>query len=390
MFKEKSADKTDFRDLKVPANMRQATQSLLTWYDGEKRDLPWRDIDDPYRVWLSEIMLQQTQVETVIGYFHRFLKQFPTVTALAEASEDEVLKQWEGLGYYSRARNLHAAAKVIAARGGVFPTSAEDWRELPGIGEYTSAAIASIIDGEPIAALDANLKRVFSRLLKEDPRNREGAKRVRRVADMFVESDRPGDVNQALMDLGSAICRTRGEILCDECPLRAYCRARRDNAQSLFPPAQVKTAKKEERYIVLIIRRGNTYAVQKRPARGMLAGLWQFPLLAVDTDFSLLNKDDADETDVAALQDKLREKVIQYLRHAGLVAESITFGIVYRHIYSHKIWQLLPCFIQTDAGLVVKDAVAEDAVVWRAPAQIKEELALIGACAPLVDSVLSE
>ena len=178
------------------------------------------------------------------------------------------------------------------------------------------------------------------------------------------------------MDLGSAICRTRGEILCDECPLRAYCRARRDNAQSLFPPAQVKTAKKEERYIVLIIRRGNTYAVQKRPARGMLAGLWQFPLLAVDSDLSLL--------------DKLRDKVIQYLRHTGLVPESITFGTVYRHIYSHKIWQLLPCFIQTDAGYVVKDAVADDAVVWRPPAQIKEELALIGACAPLVDSVLSE
>ena len=201
------------------------SSDLLYWYDVHARVLPWRGERDPYRVWLSEIMLQQTQAETVKGYYARFLERFPTVFELAKGDEQEVLKLWEGLGYYSRARNLHATAKAVAREmGGVFPSCAEELKKLPGIGPYAANAIASIAYGEPVPALDGNQARVLSRVLAWE----EAIKTpfdLLKPASALMNRSRPGDYNQALMDLGAMVCAPKSPT-CGECPVAAHCRAR--------------------------------------------------------------------------------------------------------------------------------------------------------------------
>jgi len=255
-------------------------QALLRWYDQNRRELPWRGSHDAYRTWVSEIMLQQTRAEAVKGYFTRFVAALPTVNDLAHVDDDRLLKLWEGLGYYSRARNLKRAARVIVEEhGGAVPSSPEELMKLPGIGLYTAGAIASIAYGVPVPAVDGNVLRVCARLAADpadialDRTKRDVAARLLRA----MPKDRPGDFNQALMELGACVCLPNGLPRCECCPLAEFCLA---YAQGLVHDLPVKSPKKprriEERQL-LILRCGDRLALRKRPPKGLLAGLWELP-----------------------------------------------------------------------------------------------------------------
>ena len=248
---------------------------LLCWYDQNRRELPWRGSRDPYHIWLSEIMLQQTRAETVKGYYERFLARFPDVFALVDAPEDEVLKLWEGLGYYSRARNLHAAAKYVARElGGTFPGDAAGLRRLPGVGPYAANAIASIARGEPAPALDGNQARVLSRVLAwEEPLKTPFD--LLAPAQELISWDRPGDYNQALMDLGAMICTSRSPR-CDRCPVAAHCRAFAGDAALDYPRRTAPIAKKEQDWTILLMEAEDGKLLVRRRPKGLLGGLYEF------------------------------------------------------------------------------------------------------------------
>lgn len=247
---------------------------LLDWYARQLRDLPWRENRDPYRVWVSEVMLQQTRIETVIPYFERFLARFPQVTALAAADVQQVLKLWEGLGYYARARNLHRAAQVIVGeRGGRFPDTSSAWRELPGIGAYTAAAIASITRGEAAPVADGNVRRVMARVLNQAAPSAEGVlERLRQE----IDPTRPGDFNQAIMELGQTICIPRAPR-CPDCPIRDGCSARAADTVTQVPARPLPRRVPHLEIAIGACRRGGRVLVARRPERAMLGGLWEFP-----------------------------------------------------------------------------------------------------------------
>lgn len=249
------------------------SDDLLNWYDLNRRSMPWRGERDPYRIWLSEIMLQQTQVETVKDYYARFLARFPTVAALAEAGEDEVLKLWEGLGYYSRARNLHAAAKAVAAAGGVFPGNAAGLKILPGVGPYAANAIASIAYDEVAPALDGNQARVLSRVLAWEPPLKTPFDLLTSALEL-ISRDRPGDYNQALMDLGAMICLPK-QPRCGLCPVSGWCKARHADAAEAYPRKGAPAAKKQQDWTILVLCANGLPLVRRRPA-GLLGGLYEF------------------------------------------------------------------------------------------------------------------
>jgi A/G-specific adenine glycosylase len=263
---------------------------LLAWYDVHRRDLPWRarpgQASDPYRVWLSEIMLQQTTVSAVVPYYRSFLTRWPNVGRLAAASQDEVLAAWAGLGYYARARNLCRAARIVVKElGGIFPGNAAALRKLPGIGAYTAAAIAAIAFGERVPAMDANAARVMARLFAvEEPLPQAKAK-LALLAVPLVPRQRPGDFAQALMDLGSAICVPR-HPLCGECPLAAHCEARRLGRAETLPLSAAKRARPLKRgaAFVALDRNGALYLV-RRPEKGLLGAMLQPPLGAWRGEF---------------------------------------------------------------------------------------------------------
>jgi len=264
--------------------LRKLTQPLLVWYRENARDLPWRHTDDPYRIWVSEIMLQQTRVAAVLGYYERFLTAFPTVYDLADASEEQLLKLWEGLGYYSRARNLQKAAKQIARQyDGAFPNRYEALLSLPGIGEYTAGAIASSAFGIPVPAVDGNVLRVISRITEcYDDINDAKVKKafrmqVAKIMPMDAESVRI--FNQALMELGATVCVPNGIPKCEVCPAREFCKARASGTLSVLPVKSPKKARRiEEKTVFLLVREGSI-ALRKRADSGLLAGLWEFPNL---------------------------------------------------------------------------------------------------------------
>ena len=256
--------------------LKEAVPLLLEWYRVLKRDLPWREDQDPYHVWVSEIMLQQTRVEAVKEYYRRFLQKFPTAQALAEADEEEVLKAWEGLGYYSRARNLHAAAKIIAKEG--FPQTHEGVRALPGVGDYTAGAICSIAYDLPCPAVDGNVLRVLTRLLSDGSNIDETATRRQFARQLErVYPPEAGDFCQALMELGAIVCVPNGAPLCGACPWQTLCRAHHAEEEEKYPVRNEKRARKLVHATVLVLRHGNMYAIEKREKKGLLAGLWQFP-----------------------------------------------------------------------------------------------------------------
>jgi len=294
---------------------------LLAWYDQNARHLPWRSDITPYRVWVSEIMLQQTQVETVIPYFERFMRGFPNLESLAMASQEDVLQAWEGLGYYSRARNLHKCARLLCQEFDCqLPADLDALRALPGIGRYTAGAIASIAFNLPTPALDANVRRVFSRLLElREPLGSAAAeKHLWEAAENSLSLERPGDHNQALMELGALVCKPKAPD-CPRCPLRGKCLAYQHGSQSQLPVRKAKPPVPHYTVTAAVIRAGGFVLIARRPQGGMLGGLWEFPggkLEAADPDLP------------ACVRREIREELGAEIR----VGEALG---MYKHAYTH-------------------------------------------------------
>lgn len=313
-------------------------EPLLAWYDGVRRNLPWRHTRDPYRIWLSEIMLQQTRTETVKTYYERFLTLFPTVADLARAPQEQVLKAWEGLGYYSRARNLQKAAQVIVSTyGGDFPTSYEGLLSLPGVGPYTAGAIGSIAFGLRVPAVDGNVYRVASRFygVREDVGRPDVQRRIRDQVGADLPADRPGDYNQALMELGATLCHP-GEPDCDACPWRGLCDAAREGDAALLPVHEKKRPPRRVDMAVCLLTRNRRVLVTRRGGR-MLGGLYVFWLLE-------------DETQPERAGALMREVGLP-CRFAGSLGQA-------RHVFTHRVWemQLWHFVLDEDPSPVVLDS----------------------------------
>ncbi len=259
---------------------------LLSWYKENKRILPWRGNRDPYAVWVSEIMLQQTRVETVLPYFKSWMKQFPTLHALASASERDVLNAWEGLGYYSRARNFHKAVEIVVENyGGKLPRDVNELRKLPGIGRYTAGALASILYGMDEPALDGNLKRVYARLfdVKKPVNSTEGEKILWQLARENLPKGKAAEFNQALMDLGAMVCLPRIPR-CEVCPLVRDCKANARGTQHLRPVRMARKAVPHHIHAAAVVVKSGKVLLAQRPMKGLLAGMWEFPNVRVKGD----------------------------------------------------------------------------------------------------------
>ncbi len=298
--------------------MQNLAALLLNWYDQHARALPWRNHPDPYAVWVSEIMLQQTRVETVIPYFEKWMLAFPTVQALAAAPEQQVLSLWEGLGYYSRARNLHKGAQVVVTQlNGQIPASPTELQLLPGIGAYTAAAIASMAFNQNVATVDGNIKRVYSRLfnVEEIVESVTGTKLIWALAKEHLPPARAGDYNQALMDLGATVCLPKNPS-CGQCPLESICKAKALGVQSQRPILKVKTAIPHKLKSAAVLFQDDKVLLIKRPANGLLGGLWEFPSVEVEADSA--------ESLVAAIEAEYK-----------LVVSPLNFLLKVQHTYTH-------------------------------------------------------
>ena len=309
---------------------------LLEHYDTHRRDLPWRGSGEPYRVWVSEIMLQQTRVDTAIPYYHRWMERFPTVEALADGDEEAVLKAWEGLGYYSRARNLRRSALIVRERlGGVLPQDSRSLKTLPGIGEYSAGAIASIAYGEVVPAVDGNVRRVLSRLFDlADPTHAS----LRKRAGELVDPDRPGDWNQALMELGATICTARSPG-CTGCPLSGQCRARAEGTQELRPVSKRRPRVRTVSYAVLVATNpAGELLMVRRPPDGLLGGLWEFPAVEIGAEDAATG-DAIPRGGFLTAGNSLHERCRSRLEDLGveLPSGSPPFGVLpeVRHVFTH-------------------------------------------------------
>lgn len=264
----------------MPNQLCLLPESLLRWYGEHRRRLPWREEVSPYRTWVSEIMLQQTRVTAVLPYFSRFTEAYPSVCALADADEEDLMRLWQGLGYYSRARNLQKAARILCEQyDGQFPDTYEELIKLPGIGDYTAGAILSIAMGKAVPAVDGNVLRVISRITGFDgdvldPKNRA---MLRSWMAGIIPPDAPAAFNQALMDLGAMVCTPNGVPDCAECPARDFCRAHALGKETSLPVRTGKREKRVEHLTVFILKKEGTTALRQRPKTGLLAGLWEFP-----------------------------------------------------------------------------------------------------------------
>jgi A/G-specific adenine glycosylase len=295
-------------------------EALLAWYDGHGRDLPWRRTNDPYAIWISEVMLQQTRVETVVSYYARWMERYPTVGALAKASRDEVLALWEGLGYYHRAHNLHQASKIILAEhGGCLPSRLEELERLPGIGRYTAAAIGAIAFNQDVVALDGNLRRVFSRLdnLAVDPRSAEGERLLLASASKRLPKGQASVFNQALMDLGATLCTPRTPA-CAICPVASFCLSLQAGVQEARPVRVKRKSIPHYAVTAAVLQRDGQVLIAQRPKEGLLGGLWEFPGGKVERG----------ETFEACLRRELGEEL-------GVEVELGSKVGVFRHAYTH-------------------------------------------------------
>ncbi len=306
------------------------TPALLHYYKEEKRLLPWREDTDPYHIWVSEIMLQQTRVEAVKSYYLRFIKELPDVRALAEVEEEHLLKLWEGLGYYSRARNLQKAARIVLKEyGGVMPGSRAELIRLPGIGSYTAGAIASIAYGETVPAVDGNVLRLLSRVFADG--GDIGQPQVKRDYEELLTAsmsrEHPGEFNQAMMEVGAMVCVPNGQPRCEACPLAPYCEAHRSDTWDQYPYRSPGSPRRIEERTVLIIRDEKRTAIVKRPAKGLLAGMYEFPSL----------QGHAAEAEVLA---DLKEKGIRAVRIQPL-EDAV-------HIFTHLEWHMKAYLIRVD------------------------------------------
>lgn len=264
------------------------SRRLLQWYDRNARDLPWRRSSDPYHIWISEIMLQQTTVKAVLGYYERWLKEFPDIKTVAEADIGTILKAWQGLGYYTRARNIHQAAQIILSTyDGEVPSDVERLKKIPGFGPYTLAAVLSIAFHKPIPVVDANVRRVVLRLaaIKENPGSGFDLKTQNSLSGI-ISLKRPGDFNQAMMELGATVCRSK-EPVCNLCPVRNMCLAFKAGIQETIPQPKTTATINIRAVVGLITNNQKEIFIQKRPEKGLLAGLWEFPGGKVETGESL-------------------------------------------------------------------------------------------------------
>lgn len=262
----------------------QFRQALISWFENNQRALPWRQTNDPYHIWVSEVMLQQTQVGKVVGYYQRFLTKFPALGDLANANLQELLKAWEGLGYYARARNLRKAAKIVVSdMGGKVPTDYDTFRKLPGVGDYTAAAVQSIAFGHSYAAVDGNVKRVIARMFMLDsPVNDAKFHKVfREKASFLLDRDKPSTFNQAMMELGAMICRPKSP-LCTVCPVHLFCAAFQVACQDQFPLRLKRKPIPSYHLVVAVIRKGDQILITQRRTDGLLGGLWEFPSGGID------------------------------------------------------------------------------------------------------------
>ena len=289
--------------------------TLLLWYREHARSLPWRSDPTAYHVWISEIMLQQTRVAAVLGYYQRFLEAVPTVSHLAALPEDQLMKLWQGLGYYSRARNLQKAARqIMEQHGGQFPITYEEIRKLPGIGDYTAGAISSIALGLPVPAVDGNVLRVMSRVWCDDGDITASAtkKRITQKLAQILPLQAPGDFNQALMELGATVCLPNGAPLCEQCPVAEFCQAHLENCTEQFPVKPPKAPRRIEQRTVFLLFYENRVALRRRADKGLLAGLWEYP----------------------------NEMVSQLPEAWKLHPATLTRAAVGKHIFSHIEWHL--------------------------------------------------
>ena len=302
--------------------LRTLPEPLLGWYRENARDLPWRHTEDPYRIWVSEIMLQQTRVAAVLGYYARFLAVFPSVEMLAEGDEEQLMKLWEGLGYYSRARNLQKAAKEITVLGG-FPDTYDGLLALPGVGDYTASAIAAAAFGRREPAVDGNVLRVMTRLTDcHDDISDPKTKRAVRAALAEVMPEEPADIrifNQAMMELGATVCGPNTAPRCDDCPVSGLCLGRQRGTAEILPVKKAKKERRVEEKTVLLLMRDGKIALRKRPKTGLLAGLWEFP----NVEGTL------DETAAGAAVEAMGLSVIDW--QSRLTA---------KHIFTHVEWRM--------------------------------------------------
>ncbi len=299
--------------------------TIIAWYNKEKRDLPWRKQKDAYHVWVSEVMLQQTKVDTVIPYYERFMDRFPTLTSLSQAGEEEVLKYWEGLGYYSRARNLHAAVKeVVATYGGTVPDQEEQIRTLKGVGAYTTGAILSIAYDQPIPAVDGNVLRVISRIfaIEKDIAKQSTRAEVEALVQKLIPENDPSSFNQALMELGALICIPRNPK-CSICPVQAGCVGKAEGKEKVLPIKSKKEKKKDVYLVTMVYRSGDYYLIHQRQ-EALLKNLWEFPSWEVDKGTKLH-------------AEILRDSA---LFHHGMDALHFRYLGSLKHIFSHLRWHM--------------------------------------------------
>jgi A/G-specific adenine glycosylase len=305
--------------------VRRLQKALLAWYAHERRDLPWRRTRDPYAIWLSEVMLQQTRVDTVLPYYERFLSAFPSIHALADAPLEDVLRHWSGLGYYRRARMLHEAARQVnRERGGCLPSTAAELVGIKGIGRYTAGAVASIAWGEAVAAVDGNVARVLSRLflIDADLKKAPGQKRIRELADSLVV---PGDAsswNQALMELGATTCLPR-HPRCTSCPVEAECEARTRGLTDALPRAQTRLAPRLMRRVGFVLRSRGRVLLGRRPEGGLFGGMWEPP--------------HADEGEIARRAKELVQKTKGRVRRAGVVTHILSHRRIEMTVYAGEV-----------------------------------------------------
>ena len=312
------------------SNLSSLPGFLLPWYEAIKRDLPWRSGREPYHIWLSEIMLQQTRVEAVKGYYTRFLDALPSIEALASCDDDLLHKLWEGLGYYSRVRNLKKAATVIMEQhNGTFPQQYNDILALPGIGDYTAGAIASIAFGQKTPAVDGNVLRVLSRLCN-DPSPidlPETKKKVRTILES-IYPDEAGSFTQALMELGATLCGPNWKPRCEECPCKSICLGYRAGTAESLPVKSPKKEKRQEDRTVFILSCDGKYALEKRPNKGLLAGLWQFPNVPEHLN---------------------TEEALSAVKEMGLTVREIHREVSRKHIFTHIVWNMKGIYLEVEA-----------------------------------------
>jgi A/G-specific adenine glycosylase len=303
-----------------PADVVRLRRRLQRWYAHHRRRLPWRGTRNPYRVWVAEVMLQQTQVKTALPYYRRFIRQYPSLRRLACADRQAVLKRWEGLGYYARARNLHRAAALLVESGGRVPDRWDEFRQVPGVGDYIAAAVLSIAFDRPHAVVDGNVKRVLSRLLAlEAPTNASASRRIfQEQADRLLDRRRPGDFNQALMELGALVCTPRAPN-CRICPLNRLCAAFRSGAVALYPRRVASRPIPEVQIAAGIVFKKERLLITQRPPQGLLGGLWEFPG----------GKIHAGEPPTKACVREIKEEVNLEVAIAEPLAQV-------RHAYSHR------------------------------------------------------